>query len=57
VPIVPGESQRALAATLPLLAAMRERNGEPTAFVCREFACREPVTSPAALAEQLKARA
>ena len=56
VPLVPGAPQEAVAAALPLLASMRERNGEPTAFVCRDFTCREPVTSPAALAEQLGAR-
>ena len=56
IPLVPGPPQEGIAATLPLLASMRERNGEPTAFVCRDFTCREPVNSPTALAEQLGAR-
>jgi uncharacterized protein YyaL (SSP411 family) len=53
VPVEPGASQEALSAVLPLFASMVERGGQPTAFVCRDFTCREPVNSPAALAEQL----
>ncbi len=53
IPVSPGPHQDALAAALPLVGAMRAAGGAATAFVCRDFACREPVTTPAALAEQL----
>jgi uncharacterized protein YyaL (SSP411 family) len=42
-----------LAASLPALAVMGPRDGRATAFVCRDFACREPVTTPEELAAQL----
>ena len=42
-----------LAARLPWLGAMAARDGRATAYVCREFACREPVTDPEALERQL----
>jgi uncharacterized protein YyaL (SSP411 family) len=53
--VLPIDSDRAdaLAGSLPALAAMRPRDGRATAYVCRSFACREPVTTPDALAEQL----
>ena len=35
------------------IGAMRQEGAAATAFVCRDFACREPVTSPEALAAQL----
>ena len=38
---------------LPWIAAMRMRDGHATAYVCRAFACREPVTDAEALAAQL----
>jgi uncharacterized protein YyaL (SSP411 family) len=56
VPIQPGDRQRDLAALVPFVAAMRTAGGAATAFVCRDFACREPVTTAAALASQLTAR-
>ena len=34
---------------LPLLGGRFRLAGHPTAFVCRDFACRQPVTEPAAL--------
>jgi uncharacterized protein YyaL (SSP411 family) len=52
LPLDPGAAD-ALALSLPALAAMRPRDGRATAYVCRAFACREPVTTPDALAEQL----
>jgi uncharacterized protein YyaL (SSP411 family) len=54
VPVRPGEPQAALAATLPFIGSMRQVGGAATAFVCRDFACREPVSSPDALAAQLR---
>ena len=45
----PGDS-----ATSPLLAGRPMREGRPTAYVCRGFVCREPVTEPEALAAQLR---
>jgi hypothetical protein len=36
--------------TVPLLQGRFALRGVPTAFVCRNFACRQPVTEPEALA-------
>jgi uncharacterized protein YyaL (SSP411 family) len=41
------------ASAIPLLEARAQINGRPTAYVCRDFACRLPVTDPDALREQL----
>jgi uncharacterized protein YyaL (SSP411 family) len=38
---------------VPLLRNRPLRDGRPTAYVCRAFACREPVTDADALAAQL----
>jgi uncharacterized protein YyaL (SSP411 family) len=46
-------SPQAAPASLPLLADRPMRDGKPTAYVCENFACREPVTTPQALADQL----
>jgi uncharacterized protein len=54
VPVQPGPAQAALAAALPFVAAMTPHDAGATAFVCRDFACQEPVTTPAALAAQLQ---
>ncbi len=40
---VPGE------AAVPLLSYRTQRNNQPTAYVCRNFACANPVTTPDAL--------
>jgi uncharacterized protein YyaL (SSP411 family) len=37
-----------------LLADRTRLKDRPTAYVCRDFACRLPVTDPDALAEQLR---
>jgi hypothetical protein len=41
------------ASAIPLLEARTRLGGRPTAYVCRDFACRLPVTDPDALREQL----
>ena len=40
---------------VPLLAGRDMIDGRPTAYLCRDFACRLPVAEPAALLEQLTA--
>jgi hypothetical protein len=42
-----------LAARAPWMAGMRTDSGRATAYVCDDFACRAPVTDPAALAALL----
>jgi uncharacterized protein YyaL (SSP411 family) len=37
----------------PAIAAMRPRDGRPTAYVCREFACQAPTSDPDTLAALL----
>jgi uncharacterized protein YyaL (SSP411 family) len=54
IPVRPGAQQQQLAGALPFVAAMRPVGGAPTAFVCRDFACREPVSDSGALAAQLR---
>ncbi len=39
----------------PLLAGRESRDGMPTAYVCEHYACRQPVTDPGALRDQLDA--
>jgi len=53
VPVEPGERQAELARRLPFIASMEMRGGKPTAYVCRDFVCAEPVTDPSALREKL----
>ena len=58
VPAVPGGrrvGRRRAASAVPLLADRVAIDGRPTAYVCRGFACRQPVTEPEALAAQLAA--
>jgi hypothetical protein len=43
------EGQRWLAERKPYLAAMKPLDGRATAYVCENFTCRAPVTSPADL--------
>jgi uncharacterized protein YyaL (SSP411 family) len=51
---VTADRQSALAGSLPFLAAMRPVNGEAAAYVCRHFTCRQPVTTTAALRQELR---
>ncbi len=41
----PGERQRRLAERLPWIATMTTRDGQPAAYVCRNFTCEAPVIS------------
>ena len=52
VPVEPGPRQEAIARMLPFVGAMTSHD-QATAYVCRDFTCREPVTAAAALAAQL----
>jgi hypothetical protein len=42
------------ASAVPLLEGRTTIDGRPTAYLCRNFACRLPVTDPAALREQFE---
>jgi uncharacterized protein len=44
---------RSAGTRVPLLDDRPQRDGRATAYVCRQFACRAPVTEPADLAAQL----
>jgi uncharacterized protein YyaL (SSP411 family) len=44
----------ALADRLPLVAAMQPVDGRSAAYVCRNFTCRQPVTTAAALQRELE---
>jgi uncharacterized protein YyaL (SSP411 family) len=46
--------QSALADRLPFVAAMKPIDGVATAYVCRNFTCRQPVTTVAALQQELE---
>ena len=46
-------AQRALAGSLPFLAAMQPLAGVTAAYVCRDFTCRQPVTTVDALEQEL----
>ena len=53
VPVEPGAAQSWLARMLPFIGVMTMRDGRATAYVCHDFACSEPTTDPAGLAERL----
>ena len=52
--VEPGVHQNALATRLPWLGAMVAVDGEPTAYLCRDFVCQAPVTDPDAFCAQLE---
>jgi len=47
------DSQRALAGSLPFVAAMEPVGGATTVYVCRDFTCSQPVTTVDALQQEL----
>ncbi len=49
-----GDDQRWLAARAPWLAEMRPIGGQAAAYVCEEFTCQSPVTTPSALRTLLR---
>jgi uncharacterized protein YyaL (SSP411 family) len=53
IPVAPSHQQE-VAAALPFVAAMSARDGA-TAYVCRDFTCRAPVTTAEALEAELRA--
>jgi uncharacterized protein len=53
VPVNAGSTLRQVADLLPFVAAMTSVEGRPTAYVCRNFRCEQPVTDAAALEERL----
>ena len=52
--VAPGDAQARLAGRAPFIGAMRQIDGKPTAYVCANFACREPVTDPERLEAQCR---
>jgi uncharacterized protein YyaL (SSP411 family) len=53
--LVVAVSARADDSAIPLMAGRAAHDGRATAYVCRNFACRQPVTLPQELAAQLAA--
>jgi len=56
IPLVP-EHADGLAKLLPWAEAMARRTDQPAAYVCRNFACLSPATSPDMLESQLELKA
>jgi uncharacterized protein len=50
------ERRRALAGSLPLIASMQPVDGAAAVYICRNFTCRQPVTTVDALQHQLEIR-
>jgi hypothetical protein len=51
--VVDAPEARELQKRIPLLAAKAPKGGEPCAYVCKNFACRAPVDTPAKLLDEL----
>jgi uncharacterized protein YyaL (SSP411 family) len=49
------DRRRALAGSLPLVAGMEPVNGATAAYVCRNFTCRQAVTTVDGLLQELGA--
>ncbi|MFN7914505.1 MAG: hypothetical protein U0Q55_04140 [Vicinamibacterales bacterium] len=52
---LPPDAAQDLARVAPFLASMRPVDGAAAAYVCRDFSCRAPVTTPDALLRELSA--
>jgi uncharacterized protein YyaL (SSP411 family) len=50
---VTSDRQRALAGSLPFLESMRAVDGVTAVYICRDFTCRQPVTTVEALHQEL----
>jgi uncharacterized protein YyaL (SSP411 family) len=50
---VTSQAQGALSGSLPFLASMQPLAGITSAYVCRDFTCRQPVTTVDALEQEL----
>jgi uncharacterized protein YyaL (SSP411 family) len=53
LPVTGGPSQEALARMLPFVAGMKPVDGRGAAYVCRNFTCRQPVTTVEDLKREL----
>jgi uncharacterized protein YyaL (SSP411 family) len=49
IPVAPGGRQESLGRLIPAIGAMTLRDGRATVYVCRNFACEEPVTDASRL--------
>jgi len=54
IPIRSDADQQALAGRWPWLSAMKPDAGKAAAYVCYDFTCQAPVTSPADLEQHLR---
>jgi uncharacterized protein YyaL (SSP411 family) len=52
--LVNSSNRRPLDRMLPWMTAMKERDGRPTAYVCRDFSCQTPTTDARELDGQLR---
>ncbi len=52
--VEPGDHQTAVVQHLPFVEGLTMRQDQATAYVCANFTCREPVTTPDRFAEQLQ---
>ena len=55
IPLTTGPTQQTLARRLPFITGMSLRDGRAAAYVCRNFACRQPVTTASDLRQELDA--